>query len=303
MTEITNTHTATRRNLTDDALTQAVLASFANCERARTQEILQSLAKHLHAFASEVQLSEAEWFAGIDFLTRTGHITDDKRQEFILLSDVLGLSMLVVGMNSRISNDGAAATSSTEATVFGPFFVEGSPRFEPGDDIANGAPGEPCYVSGRVLNAAGEPVASAHIEIWQADDDGFYDVQYADLNSMRGRGHMLADDEGRYAFWTVKPVGYPIPHDGPVGDLLKAARRSPMRPAHIHFMIRAEGFQPVITHVFAEGDPYLDTDAVFGVKSSLITPFVRHEPGTAPDGSTRAEPFYTAEYDFVLAGV
>src|SRR3954452_25142005 len=164
------------RNLADEDLTQAVLASFAGAKSERFRELAESLVKHLHAFATEVQLSEDEWFAGIDFLTRVGHLTDDKRQEFVLLSDVLGLSMLVVGMNNR------RPPEATESTVFGPFFVEGSPAFENGDDIARGVSGEPCLMSGRVVSVDGEPVASARVEVWQADDDGFYDVQYEALD-------------------------------------------------------------------------------------------------------------------------
>jgi hydroxyquinol 1,2-dioxygenase len=195
------------------------------------------------------------------------------------------------------------ATNATEATVFGPFFVAGSPRYENGDDIANGAPGEPCFMQGRVRSTAGEPLADAHIEVWQADDQGFYDVQYAGLDSPRGRGHLHADSEGRYWFWSVRPEAYPIPHDGPVGELLAATGRSPMRPAHVHFMITAPGYRTIITHVFAAGDQYLDSDAVFGVKNSLIAAFDRHEPGPAPDGRPMDRPFYTASYDFVLAPV
>lgn len=299
------------RDLSDMRLTDAVIASFERSASPRLQELMQSLVRHLHAFVSEVQPTEQEWAKAIEFLTRTGHITDDKRQEFILLSDVLGVSMLVVGINQR-RQPGAtpsgeavevtgAPTGGTEATVFGPFYVEGAPRYDNGDDIANGAPGEPCFVSGRVLSVAGEPIPGAQVDVWQADKDGFYDVQYQDLEQARGRGQLHADAQGRYWFWSVKPEPYPIPYDGPVGDLLKAANRSPMRPAHVHFMISAPGYQTLITHVFAAGDAYLDSDAVFGVKDSLVAPFVRHEPGTAPDGTQVGEPFYTMSYDFVLA--
>jgi hydroxyquinol 1,2-dioxygenase len=302
------------RNLADEDLTRAVLASFEGAPSERFREVVQSLVKHLHAFVSEVELTEEEWFKGIDFLTRVGHITDDNRQEFILLSDVLGVSMLVVGINhpraTGATEPGEAVevvggddrpTGSTEATVFGPFFVEDSPRYENGDDIANGAPGEPCFMQGRVLSVTGEPIPEAHIEVWQADDEGFYDVQYDDLSEARGRGHLYTDEEGRYWFWSVRPEAYPIPDDGPVGDMLKAANRSPMRPAHVHFMVKAPGYETLITHVFAEGDLHLDSDAVFGVKESLITGFERHEPGTAPDGTEMDVPFYTMSYDFVLA--
>jgi hydroxyquinol 1,2-dioxygenase len=282
------------RNLADEDLTNAVLASFDGARSERFKEIAGSLVRHLHAFAADVQLTEEEWFAGIDFLTRTGHITDDKRQEFILLSDVLGLSMLVVGINNR------RPPQATESTVFGPFFVEGSPGFENGDDIAAGAPGEPCFMEGRVLTVDGAPVPGARIEVWQADEDGYYDVQYADLDAPRGRGHLTADGDGRFRFWSVKPEAYPIPADGPVGDLLTAAGRGPMRPAHVHFKVGAEGFQTLITHVFVEGDEHLDSDAVFGVRSNLISPFEHHGPGTAPDGRELDVPFWTMRYDMVL---
>ncbi len=268
-------------NLADEELTQAVLASFADAPSERFKTVAQSLVRHLHAFAAEVQLTEQEWFAGIDFLTRTGHITDDKRQEFVLLSDVLGLSMLVIGMNHR------TPPAATPSTVFGPFFVQGSPAFENGDDIARGFSGERCHMSGRVVSVDGEPVAGARVEIWQADDAGFYDVQYGD--EPRGRGHLFTADDGGFDFWSVKPEAYPIPADGPVGELLEAGARGPMRPAHVHFMVTAEGFQKLITHVFVDGDEYLSSDAVFGVRSPLIAPFER-------DGE-----HWSLRYDIVLA--
>ncbi|UGS38567.1 intradiol ring-cleavage dioxygenase [Capillimicrobium parvum] len=290
------TEQAERRNLSDTELTDAVLTSFATSGDARFRRIAESLVRHLHAFAADVQLTEEEWFAGIDFLTRTGHITDDKRQEVVLLSDVLGLSMQVIGINHR--HPGGA----TESTVFGPFFVAGSPAFANGDDIAAGAPGQPCWMQGRVVSTDGTPIPDALIEVWQADEDGFYDVQIADLDAVRGRGHLRSADDGRFWFWSVLPEAYPIPDDGPVGDLLKAAGRSPMRPAHVHFKIDAPGYATLITHVFVEGDQYLDTDAVFGVKSSLIAPFERHEGGSAtPDGRELDGPWYSMQYDMVLA--
>jgi hydroxyquinol 1,2-dioxygenase len=287
--------TTERRNLADADLTRAVEASFDATPDPRLREVMQALVRHLHAFASEVELTEDEWFAAIDWLTRTGHMCDDKRQEFVLASDVLGLSMLVIGINHR------HPTGATESTVFGPFFVEGSPAFENGDDLANGAPGVPCYVSGTVRSVSGDPIPGALLEIWQADEDGLYDVQYEDLDAARGRGHLHADDEGRYWFWSVHPEAYPIPTDGPVGKLLAATSRSPMRPAHIHFMVKAPGYQTLITHVFDEADQYLDTDAVFGVRSSLLAGFERHEPGTAPDGRELAGPWASTEFDLILA--
>ena len=283
------------RNLSEEALTEAVLASFDGAPSERFRELARSLVRHLHGFIADARITEEEWFQGIEFLTRTGQITDDRRQEFILLSDVLGVSMLVIGQNNR------KPAGATEATVFGPFFVAGSPRYELGDDIANGASGVPCHVAGRIVGVGGEPVAGARIEIWQADDEGLYDVQHPDLEAPQGRGHLFSAPDGAFRFWTVRPEAYPIPSDGPVGDLLAAAGRGPMRPAHIHFRVEAPGYETLTTHVFADGDPYLDSDAVFGVKGSLIAPFVAHEPGVAPDGTTLAEPFATMTYDLVLA--
>jgi hydroxyquinol 1,2-dioxygenase len=284
----------TNRNLSDAALTEAVLASFAGAGTPRFKQIAESLVTHLHAFVADVEPTEEEWFAAIDFLTRTGHITDERRQEFVLLSDVLGVSMQVIQLNHR------APSGATESTVFGPFFVAGSPEFANGDDIGGGAPGQPCFISGRILAVGGEPIAGARIEVWQADEDGFYDVQYPG-DDVRGRGHLASDEHGRFWFRTVLPEAYPIPADGPVGDLLAAAGRSPMRPAHVHFLIEAPGYERLITHVFAAGDEHLGSDAVFGVKDSLVAEFERHEPGTAPDGSECSTPFFTMGYDFVLA--
>jgi hydroxyquinol 1,2-dioxygenase len=283
------------RNLSDEQLTRAVVQSFDNAPSERTREILQSLVAHLHAFASEVQLTEEEWAAGIDFLTRTGQACSETRQEFILLSDVLGMSMLTVGINNPKVGE------ATESTVFGPFFVEGSPEYANGDDIANGAPGAPCLMQGQVRGLEGAPVAGARVEIWQADEEGLYDVQYDDLGQPRGRGHLFTDDDGRYSFWSVRPECYGIPVDGPVGELLRGAGRGWMRPAHVHFMITAPGHRKLTTHVFDEADQHLDEDAVFGVKSSLITSFARHEAGTAPDGRELSEPYYAMSYDFVHA--
>ncbi|CAN5654377.1 intradiol ring-cleavage dioxygenase [soil metagenome] len=282
------------RNLDEDTITQAVLARHADAGDARLREVMTSLVQHLHAFARDIHLTEAEWFKGIQFLTEVGHITDDKRQEFILLSDTLGLSMLVTAMNTRKPAD------CTESTVFGPFHVEGSPEYPLGGDVSNGASGEPCFVRGRVVSLDGKPVPHAELQVWQADADGMYDVQYAGLDEHRARGTLHADAEGGFHFKTIRAEAYPIPHDGPVGRMLAALGRHPWRPAHLHFMITAPGYERLITHVFRNGDSYLDSDAVFGVRRSLIADWIEHPPGKTPDGKTSAIPFYTLDFDFVL---
>lgn len=271
------------RNLDQYNITQAVIARFAQTPDPRLKEIMTSLVQHLHAFAREVKLTEAEWMRGIEFLTATGQMCDDKRQEFILLSDVLGLSMLTVAMN----NDKPAGC--TEATVFGPFHVEGAPHFEPGADVANGAAGQPCKVRGQVRGLGGEAVANAEIDVWQADADGLYDVQRPDLSNAQARGVLHSDTDGRFEFRTIVAEPYPIPTDGPVGTLLNATRRHPWRPAHLHFMIKAPGYETLVTHVFRNGDRYLDSDAVFGVRQSLIADWKEQ-----PDGS------FLLDFDFVL---
>ena len=271
------------RNLDQYNITQAVLARLANTPDPRLKQIMTSLVQHLHAFARDVKLTEAEWKAGIDFLTATGHQCDAQRQEFILLSDVLGLSMLTVAQN----NDKPAGC--TEATVFGPFHVEGAPHYEHGADVAIGAAGTPCEVRGSVRGLHGEPVAGAVIDVWQADAEGLYDVQRQDLAGAQGRGVLHSGPDGTFHFQSVVAEPYPIPDDGPVGDLLRATARHPWRPAHLHFMIQAPGYETLVTHVFRDGDPYLDSDAVFGVRQSLVTDWVQQ-----PDGG------YTLDFDFVL---
>jgi len=282
------------QNINENTITQAVVASIAGCEDARLRVLMTSLVQHLHAFAREVKLTEQEWATAIAFLTAVGHITDDKRQEFILLSDVLGLSMLVTAQNN------AKPPGCTEATVFGPFFVEGAPQYENGADISNGAKGAPCFVSGQVRDLDGTPIAGATIDVWQSNEEGFYDVQAPGEHEHRARGRLRSDDDGRFRFRSILAEAYPIPHDGPVGKLLAAVGRHPWRPAHLHFMIQAPGRETLVTHVFRAGGRYLESDAVFGVRSSLIADWVRHEPGVAPDGKRLDVPFYTLAYDFVL---
>ena len=271
------------RNLNQHTITNAVIERLADTPDPRLKEILTSLVHHLHDFARKVKLTEAEWMQGIQFLTATGQKCDDKRQEFILLSDTLGLSMLTVTLN----HDKPAGC--TEATVFGPFHVEGAPHYENGDDVGNGATGEPCDVRGTVRGLDGKPIAGAVLEVWQADSEGHYDVQYDGLNKHQARGVLTSDAEGRFNFRTVVAEAYPIPVDGPVGDMLRATNRHPWRPAHLHFMVRAPGFETLVTHVFRRGDKYLDSDAVFGMRESLLGDWVQ-----APDGS------YSLDFDLVL---
>ena len=274
-------------------LVDQVIASFDNAKDPRFREIATSLVKHLHAFLADVKLTEDEWVAAVDFLTRTGQMCDDRRQEFILLSDVLGASMAVIDLNHPTGG------SATESTVLGPFFVEDAPEFALGEDISAGASGTPCYMAGTVTSTSGDPVPGALLEVWQSDEDGNYDVQYTDELLCRAR--LRADDDGGYRFWSVHPEAYPIPDDGPVGELLAAAERGHMRPAHVHFKVSAPGFHTLVTHVFTSDSQYLDNDAVFGVKQSLIAHFTRHEAGPAPDGREVAVPFHSARFDIKLA--
>lgn len=281
----------------EEDLIERVLASFAHTQDPRLKTVMESLTRHLHAFIRDVRLTEDEWSAAIEFLTAVGHITDDRRQEFVLLSDVLGASMQTIAVNNE------AHENATEATVFGPFFVEDAPKIPIGGDIAGGASGQPCWVEGTVTDTSGNPVPGARIEVWEADDDGFYDVQYTD-GRVAGRAHLHSDDQGRYAFWGLTPTPYPIPHDGPVGRLLEKVGRSPVRAAHLHFMVTAPGLRTLVTHIFVKGDPQLEIgDSVFGVKDSLITDFVEQPPGTpTPDGrDLGVRSWARARFDIVLA--
>jgi hydroxyquinol 1,2-dioxygenase len=271
------------RNLNQHTITDAVIGRFADTPDPRLKKILGSLVRHLHDFAREVELTEAEWLRGIEFLTATGHKCDGTRQEFILLSDTLGLSMLMVAMNH--DKPGAA----TEATVFGPFHVDGAPHYANGADVGNGAVGEPCVVRGTVRGLGGSPIAGARLEVWQADSEGLYDVQRPGLERAQGRGVLHSDAEGRFHFRSIVPVAYPIPDDGTVGEMLRATRRHPWRPAHLHFRVCAPGYETLVTHVFRKDDIYLDSDAVFGVRESLLGDWVAQ-----PDGS------YLLQFDLVL---
>lgn len=286
-----------RQRQVETDLTRAVLASFAGTPDPRLKQLMRALVRHLHAFITEVRLSEREWQQAIDFLTATGHITTGRRQEFVLLSDVLGVSMQTI----NVSNE--ACANATEATVTGPFFTEDSPEVRAGGDTTGGAPGQPCWVEGTVTGTDGSPVPGARIEVWQADEDGMYDVQYGG-NRVSGRAHLFTGGTGHYAFWALTPTPYPIPHDGPVGRLLEMTRRSPMRASHLHFKVTAPGTRPLVTHIFAEGDGLLTSDAVFGVKDSLVKRFQQHPAGApTPDGRDLAgQAWSRVRFDIVLAG-
>ena len=277
-------------------LTARVVASFGGAADPRLRQLMEAAVRHLHAFLREVRLTEDEWRQGIEFLTEAGRITDERRQEFILLSDTLGASMQTITINH------AAYADATEATVFGPFFVDDAPLVPLGGDTAAGAAGQPCWVEGTVTDTDGFPVPGARIEVWQADQDGFYDVQYADGRTA-GRAHLLGDDDGGFRFWALTPTPYPIPSDGPVGRMLDATGRSPMRASHLHFMVRAEGLRTLVTHIFVRGDELLQRDSVFGVKESLVKDFAEQAPGTpAPDGRDLGGGSWSrVRFDIVLA--
>jgi hydroxyquinol 1,2-dioxygenase len=252
------------RNIDEHTITRAFVQRLDGCDNPRLKEVLTALVTHLHDFAREVKLTEAEWMAGIQFLTRTGQMCTGTRQEFILLSDTLGMSMLTIALNH------AKPPGCTEATVVGPFHTDDAPHVALGTDIARGAPGKPLDVDVVLHSTDGKAIVGAEVDVWQADDAGKYDVQYTGLTERRARAVLRSDAQGRVRFSTIVPTAYPVPTDGPVGQMLVATGRHPWRPAHLHFMIKAEGHETLVTHLFREGDPYLDSDVVFGVRNSLI---------------------------------
>lgn len=280
----------------DQDLTSEVIRSFEGTPDARLRFILQETVRALHDLVRRTGLTFEEWTRAIDFLTRTGQTCTPVRQEFILLSDVLGVSMLVDAVNHR-ERDGA-----TQTTVLGPFYVGEHRPTQHGADIARGVKGEPMFVHSRVVNVAGKPLAGAEIDVWHADDDGFYDTQKPDYEQ-RGsslRARFVADADGRFSFRTILPCSYPIPTDGPVGDLIAAANRHPMRPAHVHFLIKAESHEPLITHVFIGGDRYLASDVVFGVKDELVAQVERRTESVMPNGEPVSSPWHLMNYEFQM---
>jgi len=284
-----------RELFSEERSAEVVAASFAGTPDARLRQLMTSLVRHVHAFVKEVELTEQEWAVAVDFLTRTGQMSNEVRQEFILLSDVLGVSMLVETINHRTGG------ASTESTVLGPFHMVASPPRELGSDIALDGKGTPCLVSGRVTGAGGEPLGGAVVDVWQANEDGFYDVQQPGVQPAGNlRGLFTADADGRFWFRSVVPRFYPIPDDGPVGQLLAATGRHPYRPAHLHFIAAAPAYRPVTTHVFIADSPYLDSDAVFGVKDSLVREVPQVDDPARAARVGLANPFRALTFDLTL---
>ncbi len=275
---------------------EVVVSRNAKAEDARLAEVMAVIVKHLHAAVKEIEPTQEEWFKAIMFLTDTGHMCNEWRQEFILLSDVLGVSMLVDAINNR------KPSGASESTVLGPFHVADAPELPLGADICLDQKGEPMLVRGRILSVDGTPLAGAKVDVWQANDEGFYDVQQKGIQpDFNLRGVFRTNEKGEYWFKGVKPKFYPIPDDGPVGKMLKALGRHPYRPAHLHYIIEAAGHESLVTHIFDPDDPYIHSDAVFGVKESLMAKFdlVRDPARIAAAGFAR--PYFEVNHDFVLA--
>lgn len=271
---------------TEERSTETVNARMGEDISPRLREVMASLIKHLHGFVKDVELTQDEWEAAIDFLTRTGQLSDDKRQEFILLSDTLGVSMLVDAIQHR------RPEAATENTVFGPFHVDGAPVLNMGANISLDGKGESCLYQGRVLDLDGNPIAGASIDVWSDNSEGFYDVQQPNQQpTWNNRGVFITGADGCYEFIGIKPVAYPIPDDGPVGQMLGNLGRHPWRPAHMHFMLNHPNFERIVTHTFVAGDPYLISDTVFGVKESLILDYFPCSNGQA---------MWQANFDFIM---
>src|SRR3984885_4789135 len=282
------------REFNEQSITQAVIERLSQCADPRFKRVMTSLITHLHDFVRDVKLTEAEWIGAIQFLTAVGQTCTDKRQEFILLSDTLGVSVLVITLNHP------AEQGSAESTVLGPFYWKGAPDLQLGSNLAEGVTGEPTFYSGRVLSAEGRPLENALLDIWSGNGDGDYDMQIPGQTAMKARGKIRTDAAGRYWFRSIRPTYYPVPTDGPVGVMLRKMGRHPNRPGHIHMIVSAPGYRPVTTHLFVAGSQFLDTDAVFGMKESLVAQFDRHPPGVGPNGERMDTPFYTVNYDFRL---
>jgi hydroxyquinol 1,2-dioxygenase len=281
--------------VTEKTLTDIVLERWSDIPDPRLKEVMTALVKHVHAFVREIEPTQAEWATAIDFLTRTGKMCDEKRQEFVLFSDVLGVSMLVDAINHRQSS------GATPSTVEGPFHVPNAPPMANGANMAANAPGIVCFCIGKVRGLAGEPVAGATLDLWQTDGEGLYEAQKPGIDGPWMRGIYRAQPDGSYLIRTVAPIAYTIPMDGTVGELMNRTNMSHMRPAHIHFDVEAPGYHGLVTHLFQAGDEWINDDAVYGVKAPLIVDFKKMPAGSkAPSGELMNEPFYVVSYDFVL---
>ncbi len=281
---------------TEENSVEVVTSRNVNARDARLKQVMEVVTRKLHEAVKELEPTQDEWMEAILFLTRTGHTCTDWRQEFILLSDVLGVSMLVDAINNR------KPSGASESTVLGPFHVADAPELPMGANICLDHKGEDMVISGRILDTEGKPIENAVLDVWQANDEGFYDVQQKGLQpDFNLRGIFRTGRDGRYWFRAVKPKYYPIPDDGPVGQLLGALGRHPYRPAHLHYIIKADGFETLTTHIFDPDDPYIHSDAVFGVKESLLAEFrLMDDPARAGELGFRG-PFWQVEHDFVLA--
>jgi hydroxyquinol 1,2-dioxygenase len=280
--------------VTEDTLTDAVIATIADNADPRFREIMTALVRHLLGFAREVELTKEEWLAAIDFLSRTGWRTTEKRNEFILLSDTLGLSSMVDFISSRGNDD------ATEVSVLGPFYIDGAPMIDNGGDLIAGNDGEPGVVHGQVLSVDGTPVAGAMLDVWQNAANGLYSTEDPEQNEMNLRGRLLTAEDGSYSFTTIRPMPYTVPEDGPVGGMLDAMGRHPWRPAHIHFKVTADGYQDLITELYPDDDKYIDEDAVFGVRESLVVSFARNNSADEAAKHGLDAPFFDLGYDFRL---
>jgi hydroxyquinol 1,2-dioxygenase len=281
--------------VTEKTLTDVAMKRWSDIPDPRLQQVMTALVKHVHAFVRDIEPTEAEWATAIDFLTRTGQMCNEKRQEFILMSDVLGVSMLVDAINHR------RPSGATPSTVEGPFHVPDAPAVANGGNMAANAPGIACFVSGAVRGLSGEPIAGATLDLWQTDGEGYYEAQREGIEGAWMRGLYRSQGDGSYLIRTVAPIAYTIPMDGTIGELMNRTNISHMRPAHIHFAIKAPGYHGLVTHLFQSGDTYIDTDVVYGVKEPLIVEFKKMPSGSkVPSGEIMNEPFYVVHYDFVL---
>src|SRR5580698_1496500 len=282
------------REFNEQSITQAVIDRLSQSDDPRFKRVMTSVVTRRHDFLRAVKLTVEEALGAIQFLTDVGKTCTEKRQEFILLSDTLGVSVLVITLNHP------AEQGSAESTVLGPFYWEGAPDLPRGSNLAVGVKGEPAFYSGRVLSADGRPLENALLDIWSGDGEGNYDMQIPGEKGMKARGRIRTDAQGRDWFRSIRPTFYPVPTDGPVGRMLRKMGRHPYRPGHIHMIVSAPDHRSVTTHLFVAGSQYLDTDAVFGMKESLVAQFERHPPGVGPDGERVDVPYYTVNYDFKL---